>query len=263
MLNGGEGMSFFNKALASVGIGAAKVDTKLVESSFVSGEEIRGIVEITGGSVEQQIDEIYLTLLTNYIKESNDTKVHKQAVLEKKKIVDPFVIGVNETKEIPFTITLPHDTPVSMGNTKVWLQTGLDIKNAVDPSDKDVVQVKPSPLISTILSAAEQLGFRLRKVECEAAPYRWKNHFPFIQEFEFVPTSGPFRGKLDEIEMIFSNNNGSSVELILQVDRKVRGLGSFLSEALEMDETFIKLRVTNQDLPGFKQQLESTIRRYC
>lgn len=263
MLNGGEGMSFFNKALASVGIGAAKVDTKLVESSFVSGEEIRGIVEITGGSVEQQIDEIYLTLLTNYIKESNDTKVHKQAVLEKKKIVDPFVIGVNETKEIPFTITLPHDTPVSMGNTKVWLQTGLDIKNAVDPSDKDVVQVKPSPLISTILSAAEQLGFRLRKVECEAAPYRWKNHFPFIQEFEFVPTSGPFRGKLDEIEMIFSNNNGSSVELILQVDRKVRGIGSFLSEALEMDETFIKLRVTNQDIPGFKQQLESTIRRYC
>ncbi|MGD6871432.1 sporulation protein [Sutcliffiella horikoshii] len=256
-------MSFFNKALASVGIGAAKVDTKLVESSFVSGEEIRGIVEITGGSVEQQIDEIYLTLLTNYIKESNDTKVHKQAVLEKKKIVDPFVIGVNETKEIPFTITLPHDTPVSMGNTKVWLQTGLDIKNAVDPSDKDVVQVKPSPLISTILSAAEQLGFRLRKVECEAAPYRWKNHFPFIQEFEFVPTSGPFRGKLDEIEMIFSNNNGSSVELILQVDRKVRGIGSFLSEALEMDETFIKLRVTNQDIPGFKQQLESTIRRYC
>ncbi|WP_404450210.1 sporulation protein [Sutcliffiella horikoshii] len=256
-------MSFFNKALASVGFGAAKVDTKLTESSFVSGEEIKGIVEITGGSVEQQIDEIHLTLLTNYIKESNDTKVHKQAVLEKKKVVDSFVIGVNEKKEIPFTLTLPHDTPVSMGNTKVWLQTGLDIKNAVDPSDKDIVQVKPSPLISTIISAAEQLGFRLRKVECEAAPYKWKNHFPFVQEFEFVPTSGPFRGKLDEIEMIFSNNNGNSVELILQVDRKVRGLGSFLSEALEMDETFIKMRVTNQDLPGFKQQLESTIRRYC
>ncbi|WP_404433187.1 sporulation protein [Sutcliffiella horikoshii] len=256
-------MSFFNKALASVGIGAAKVDTKLAESSFVAGEEIKGIVEITGGSVEQQIDEIYLTLLTNYIKESNDTKVHKQAVLEKKKIVDPFVLGVNEKKEIPFTLTLPHDTPVNMGSTKVWLQTGLDIKNAVDPSDKDIVHVKPSPLISTILSAVEQLGFRLRKVECEAARYRWQNHFPFIQEFEFVPTSGPFRGKLDEIEMIFSNNNGSSVELILQVDRKVRGLGSFLSEALEMDETFIKIRVTNQDLPGFKQQLESTIRRYC
>ncbi|QFT89022.1 Sporulation-control protein spo0M [Bacillus sp. THAF10] len=255
-------MSFFNKALASIGIGSAKVDTKLSSSMVKPGEILSGVVEITGGSTEQKIDEIYLSLLTNYIKESNDTKVQQQAVLEKMKIVDSFVISANEKKEIPFTFMLPHDTPISLGKTKVWLQTGLDIKNAIDPSDKDMIVVEPSPLIATILGAAEQLGFQLRKVESEAAPYKWKNRLPFIQEFEFYPTSGPFRGRLDEIEMIFLNISGSSVDLHLQVDRRARGLGSLLSEALNMDETFVKLRVTTQDLHGFKQQLEQTIQRY-
>jgi len=39
-------MSFFNKVLASVGIGAATVDTKLERDVVMPGEEIKGVVEI-------------------------------------------------------------------------------------------------------------------------------------------------------------------------------------------------------------------------
>ena len=67
-------MSVFNKVLASVGIGAATVDTKLESEQVVPGEEIKGIVEIQGGNVEQQINEIYLSINTQYVKESNDQK---------------------------------------------------------------------------------------------------------------------------------------------------------------------------------------------
>ena len=64
-------MSAFNKVLASVGIGAATVDTKLESEQVVPGEDVQGIVEIQGGKVEQQINEIYLSIHTQYVKESN------------------------------------------------------------------------------------------------------------------------------------------------------------------------------------------------
>ncbi|MFE7061758.1 sporulation protein [Sutcliffiella sp. NPDC057660] len=255
-------MSFFNKALASIGIGAATVDTKLVNDRLVPGEEVKGIVEIKGGSTEQQIDTIYLSLVTTYIKESNDTKVQKQATIESIKLVDPFTIGPNEKKEFPFHFVLPYETPVTMGNTKVWIQTGLDIKNAVDPSDRDFIDVMPSTIISAVLKAATDIGFRLRKVECEAAPYRLKTRQPFVQEFELVPTSGAYRGRLDEIEFMFLNQTDNQVDVWMQVDRKARGLGSFLSEALEMDESHVNFTVTKQDLPNMEQKLMSIIQKY-
>lgn len=67
-------MSFFNKVLASVGVGGAKVDTKLEKSEFTAGEIMQGVVEVVGGNLEQQIDAIYLTVNTTYIRESNDLK---------------------------------------------------------------------------------------------------------------------------------------------------------------------------------------------
>ena len=61
-------MSIFNKVLASVGIGAATVDTKLHKSVYNVNEKVTGIVEVVGGNIPQHIDAIYLTLYTNYIK---------------------------------------------------------------------------------------------------------------------------------------------------------------------------------------------------
>ena len=61
-------MSFFNKMLASIGIGSATVDTKLEKSRYTAGEIIRGNVEVTGGNTDQDVDRIYLTLYTTLVK---------------------------------------------------------------------------------------------------------------------------------------------------------------------------------------------------
>lgn len=45
-------MSFFNKMLASVGIGSAQIDTKLEKDRLKPGEMISGIIEVRGGNVE-------------------------------------------------------------------------------------------------------------------------------------------------------------------------------------------------------------------
>ena len=61
-------MSLFKKVLASVGIGGAKVDTKLERDTLAPGDIGRGIVEIMGGNLEQSIESIYLSLNTTYMK---------------------------------------------------------------------------------------------------------------------------------------------------------------------------------------------------
>ncbi|MFK2824134.1 sporulation protein [Bacillus sp. B190/17] len=256
-------MSFFNKILASIGIGGAKVDTKLEKSEYTAGEMIRGQVEIYGGSTEQQIDSIYLTVYTTFIRETDDRKHTDYAAVKHHKLNEPFKIGANETKSIPFSMELPIDTPITYGNTRVWVATGLDIKNAADPGDKDYIEVRPTNMAAAILEEVEQLGFRLRQVECEQASKRLGSRYPFIQEFEFVPTSGPFRGKLDELEVMFLAQTKEKAELLIQVDRKARGLGGLLAEAFEMDETHVRLTVMSQDVPRLNETLKGVISKYA
>jgi sporulation-control protein len=255
-------MSFFNKVFASVGIGSATVDTKLEKDTYMPGETVRGVVEIKGGRIDQQIDEIYLSLNTTYLRESDDKKYTVTATIDKFRITSPFVITVNERKEIPFTFQLPYDTPLSIGRSKVWVTTGLDIKGGVDPSDKDYLKVVPNPLMTAVFNAVDNLGFRIREADCEEAPRRLRGRLPFVQEFEFVPTSGPFRGRLDELEVVFFPSGNGDLDIMFQVDRRARGLAGLFSEAMGTDETNVRLTVSNADIPYLQQKIQSVIQRY-
>lgn len=255
-------MAFFNKVFASIGIGSATVDTKLEKDTVSPGEEINGVVEVKGGNVEQNIDVILLSLHTTYIKEADDKKFTKTAVIDQIRLNEPFTIQPKETKQIPFSYRLPLDTPVSLGRSKIWVSTGLDIKNAIDPTDKDFLKVLPSRLSEAVIHAVTDLGFRLREVDCEEAPYRLRRRLPFVQEFEFVPVSGAFRGKLDELEIVFFPVSNTETEVYMQVDRRARGLGGFLSEALEMDESHVHFTVHSSDLPSIREKIASIIQKY-
>lgn len=252
-------MSFFNKVLASVGVGGAKVDTKLEKSEFTAGEIMQGVVEVVGGNLEQQIDAIYLTVNTTYIRESNDRKYTDVAAFQKYKVTEPFTIGANEKKKIPFSLTLPEDAPVTYGSTRVWISTGLDIKNSIDPTDKDYINVRPTRIAAHILEAIEQLGFKIIKVECEKASHKLGSRYPFVQEFEFVPVSSSYKAKLDELEILFLSQSAQSAEILMQVDRRARGFGGLLAEAFEMDEKFIRLTINAQDIPTIKDKLKRAI----
>lgn len=255
-------MSFFNKILASIGIGSAKVDTKLSQSLIKAGEDVEGIIEIKGGSTEQNIDEIYLTINTNYEKEEDDKVVQKQAVISTIKLNEPFVIMPEETKTIPFKFQIPIDTPVSVGSTKVWIQTGIDIKGSVDPTDRDIVTILPHSMVEETMNVFSQLGFKLRKVKNEAASYKLRKRLPFIQEFEFVPTSGTYYGKFDEVELVFFPIDEKKLEVIIEVDRRARGLAGLFSEALDMDETIIRFTLHEDEMPGLKNTIDDVLRKH-
>ncbi|MCQ6563271.1 sporulation protein [Paenibacillus mendelii] len=258
-------MSMFKRMLASVGIGGAQVDLMLHQEVVNAGDTISGVVRIQGGRVDQQVDDVYAFVKTRYVKEQNDTKMDVEATLSKILLARKFTVEAEQVYEYPVSFQLPVNTPVTMGRTPVWIQTGLDIKEAVDPKDQDQLEVNPHPYSAVILEAVKQLGFRLRKVTCEYAPnYSRLNGLPFVQEFEFVPTS-QFRGQLDELEIMFDpDENG--VDLLLQIDRKARGLGGFFSEAMDTDERFVKLRFDRNQLASgasyAANQLAEIIHKY-
>jgi sporulation-control protein len=255
-------MSFFNKVFASVGIGSAAVDTKLEKDTYMPGETVNGVVEIKGGKIDQQVDEIYLTLNTTYLRESDDKKYTVTAAIEKFRLTTPFVIRANEKKDIPFSFQLPLDTPLSIGRSKIWVTTGLDIKGGVDPSDKDYLKIVPNQLMSAVFNAIDNLGFRIREADCEEAPRRLRGRLPFVQEFEFVPIAGLFRGRLDELEVVFFPSGNGMLDIMFQVDRRARGLSGLFSEAMGADETNVRLSVSNADIPNLQQKIQSAIQRY-
>jgi sporulation-control protein len=178
-------------------------------------------------------------------------------------VSEKHIISPNEKKEIPFSISLPLSTPLTQGKTRVWIHTGLDIKNAIDPTDKDYIEVLPLPVMKAVISSVQELGFRTREIECQEAPRYLRGAQAFVQEFEFVPVSGAYRGRLDELEIVFIIKSESEIDLYLQIDRKARGLGSFLAEAMEMDERNVKLSVSQSDLPSMTKKLDEVIRRYA
>ncbi|WP_273834337.1 sporulation protein [Guptibacillus sedimenti] len=254
-------MSFMKKMMARVGVGSSEVDTILNRNVLVPGETVDGVIKIRAGSVEQTIEKIDLSLHTTYVQKKDDSKVTKSVQIAQHTVANQFTLQPNDKREFPFAFTLPLDAPISKGKSNVWLQTGLDIKSAVDPQDKDMIQVAPHPYINAFLQAVDGLGFKLREVENEEA--HGFGRLPFIQEFEFHATHGAFRSRLDELEAVFQPVSKDNIRVILEIDRKARGFSGFLSEMLETDESKVQFMLTTDDVNEIQRQLTDVLNQYA
>jgi sporulation-control protein len=246
----------FKKLLAKVGIGAATVDTRLYNDALVPGEMIEGEVYITGGDVSQDIDDIYISVVTQYKREVEDSTITEECKLLKYCLSERFSLQPKEEKVIPFSFPIPEETPLTIGNQPVYLRTGLDISTAIDPKDTDYIQVYPHPLMQAVMNALEHLGFQLYKVDCENNPH-FGGRYPFVQEFEFRPV-GKYQGYLDELEVIFSLYS-NALDVFLEIDKRARGFGGFLAEAFDMDERYMRFQVTPDYLDASGGELEAMI----
>lgn len=233
-------MSFFKKTLASLGIGSANVDTVIHHEVLIPGQQVKVTIDVTGGATAQQIDNIELKLCCQYKKEverggenSSRTEVIKQThVLADWTLPYAFVIEPKQERQFELDLDLPLNTPITIGDAKVWLETGLDISQGLDPTDKDPITVRPDPLLDGILTALETEGLRIRQVECE---YATVFELPFVQEFEFVPFDGPYHGRWRELEMI-AYRDEEQLQLWFEIDRHQKGISGLLSSMLGSGE---------------------------
>ncbi|WP_299727629.1 sporulation protein [uncultured Endozoicomonas sp.] len=249
-------MSLLKKAMASLSIGAAKVDAVLKQPELVPGERVDFNIYVKGGSIEQQIDNIYLDICCQYFEEIERNKGNgDESVKEKVKQVyslsewslpESFIIAAGEERVFKDSFTLPWNTPITLGEGKVWLETGLDIQFAIDPSDTDLLVVRPDPLLRSLFEALMGSGLQLRQAECEAAK---GFELPFVQEFEFVPVSGKFLGRWRELEVVAWRDE-KRLKLWFEVDRQQRGLSGMLSSLLGRGELKRHLEISADASPA-------------
>ncbi|GAB3533561.1 sporulation protein [Photobacterium alginatilyticum] len=234
-------MSLFRKSLASLGIGAAKVDTVLQRDVLIPGETLPVSIHVHGGETAQAVSNIHLFLCCRYEEEVASSrgdsqhrteKVSQTCTLATWSLPEAFTIEAGEERLFDAELALPLNTPITIGDAKVWLETHLDIPLAFDPKDKDILTVRPDPLMDGVFTALEQAGLRIRQVECEAAD---GFELPFVQEFEFVPVSGPFHGRWRELEVV-AYRDSDGLQLWFEVDRRLNGLSGMLSGFLGRGE---------------------------
>jgi sporulation-control protein len=133
-------------------------------------------------------------------------------------LTEPFTIEAGAERTMGVDVVIPAWTPITRGRTEVWIETGLDIDWALDPDDTDYVEVEPTDRMWRVFDAIADLGFELKTAEPEAAPAAFQTESrSFVQEFDFVPTDGPFRGELDEIDLVFEPT-ADELAVYLEID---------------------------------------------
>ncbi len=246
-------MSFLRRALASIGVGAAQVDTVLDADRTRPGDTLTGTVYVRGGSQPQQIEHLYLSLMTRYLKKSGDDEHAHDHALSETRVQEGFEISAGGTRELPFSLPVPWETPLSVGKSSVWVKTGLAVSRAFDPSDHDALRVEPTPGMQAVLAAVEGLGFYLYKADNEYSRHA-RGRFPFVQELEFRP-GGRYASRMKELELIL-NPSPDGVEVLLEADLRARGLMGMLMEEFDYSERFAHVRFSNAELtqPGTVQR---------
>lgn len=182
------------KVLSSIGIGAATVDTVFPRTELVPGETVTADVELYGGESTQEIEDIYFQLKTRFADGDGGERTVTEFTLGEAVTLEP-----GDERTVPVDVTVPLWTPLTEGGTSVWLETGLEIDWAVDPTDEDRIEVVPGDHTGALFDAVEELGFVLRYAELVETPYL--DDRPFAQEFDFRPTDDRFAAGLDELEV--------------------------------------------------------------
>lgn len=243
------------KVLASIGIGSATVDTVLPRDTVQPGETVDADVHITGGNVEQDVGTIRFELETRYRTDEG----YQEVDIERFTLTEGLTIHPDREETRSVSIAVPYSTPVTLGGVDVWIETELDIDFAVDPEDKDYLNVRPTPRLQTVFDALDDLGLSLQTSECEADPYgRYAGSRGFIQEFEFRANAGRFRNSLDELEII-AHPSPDELELFIEIDRR----GGLLSELADTDERNIQMTINSTDMNAVRNDIAALIEQHA
>lgn len=216
--------------MSNLGLQGVEVNTCIYTSTPQAGQIVNGEIIFKGASSNKNINGIYLRLMTSAEVESDDHEFNQDLTLQQWHVSGAFELRANQSHNFPFSIQLPFETPITEvqchhNKTRVWLHTHLDIDWGVDATDKDYLQVIPTPTMQAFLQAMQQCGFALSTVDVEKGQLRghgFNSTIGCYQELEFKPT-GFFNG-INEIEVSFVAEQHQT-HILLEIDRKFRGDG--------------------------------------
>jgi len=238
------------RVLSSIGIGSATVDTVFPQTELVPGETVTAEVELYGGDATQEIDDIYFDLKTR-LSEGDEERVITEFDIDKEIELSP-----GDERTVPVDIEIPPWAPLTRGGTSVWLETGLDIDWAVDPTDEDRIDIVPDEYIGALFDALDEMGFALRYAELVETPYL--DDRPFAQELDFRPTDSRFTDDLDELEITLVPRSGD-----LRVFVEFDTVDEIADEYdMDFDEMEASLTFDRADADTIRRRLKNEIKQY-
>ncbi|KEY91358.1 sporulation related protein spoOM [Candidatus Photodesmus blepharus] len=219
-------MSLFKKTLTNFAIGSAKVDSSLKQEILFPGQNTNITIHVYGGCKKEKIDYIGLKLcccytekiFNNSSKNNNEQnkKIKQSYTLSEWSSPYEFLIEARKIRNFSTTLNVPWNTPVTIGNAKVWLESKMKISMKIDLINKKILTVRPDPLMDSIFSTLEKQSLRIRKVVCKTV--QGFDDLPFMQKFEFIPIPGPYYGCWRGLEFIARRTNGA-LKLWIDIDR--------------------------------------------
>jgi len=251
----------FKKLLAGIGIGAASIDFEISQPSVQIGGTVSGMVKITGGAVDQKIEQVYITLVLDYHYTHDGQVKSLRREIGTVKVSDGMLVKANSPEiNIPVELHLPYNIPVSKGRNKYYFVTGLDIKNAVDPKDYDEIIVLPNTYMQMFFDALRMLGFREKP---SSGDYNGR-----FQLFEYKPT-GFMSRKLDEIE-VYLNATENLLNVVMQIDKKTKGFWGMIADELDLDERHLGFSLNYTEMENsdkvasiLREIIENEYRKIC
>ncbi|MCH5585100.1 sporulation protein [Shimazuella sp. AN120528] len=231
----------FETVLASMGMGAAKIDLRLDKEIVTTGQEVTGQIVATGGNAEQKVEglSVYFMLKSVHARSGSD-------LTERIAMIDvtheEFVIQPNETITFPFSFTCPANIPASSINTKYYFITNLEIKNAIDSHDRDFIKVLPDERVEQFLTGFKQLGFKQTWEGLVTDDQGWS------QLIQYHPTTY-FYGVCSQIAVYYHHNlEQDTIDGVLEVGEHHGNNYSALIDMFHLDEKIRRFEITSEDL---------------
>ncbi|MUL43554.1 sporulation protein [Streptomonospora sp. PA3] len=229
------------RILAAFGIGGPSIDTVVTQPQARPGERLEGYIDLVGGDVEADIDEIAVALSARVEVESGDYEGQVTREFSRVPVCGAFRLAAGEQRRIPFSYPVSYQSPLtdaggrSLPGAMLGLSTDVVIGGAPDKGDLDPVRIHPLPAQDRVLEAVHRLGFTLLKTDIEQGRLvGTRQEFPMYQELEFR-AAPQFAGRMKEMELSFVADP-QGVEVVLEVDKR----GGLFTES---QDRFARFRV--------------------
>ncbi|WP_432037901.1 sporulation protein [Streptomyces cucumeris] len=214
----------FKRLLGAIGVGAPSVDTVLDDGPVLPGGSLSGHVHLEGGRTEVEIEHITLELIAHVEAEHEQGESEGAVVFDRRTVGGGFRLAEGERRSVPFTLTLPWETPVTELHGQplgivLGVRTELAVAGAKDKGDLDALRVGPLPVQEAVLEALGQLGFGFTSADLELGHIHGTGQtLPFYQEIELTPPPR-YAHAVNEIEVTFLATPGG-VEVVLEADKR-------------------------------------------
>ena len=211
----------FKKLKAGMGVGGAEVSLTLQTPSAYPGGVVTGVVDITGGSVEQTVEAVLISLVAK-VEVDSERHDHEMLAFHDEKLAG-FTLGEGERKQVPFSIGVPWAAPFTvLGGRElhkcfVGVRARLEIARSKDPEQIEPIAIYALPAHERCVEAVTGLDFRLMEADFSLGNIA-DNDMPFMQELEFKPPPR-YKATFKEIELTF-DARPTELEVTIDADTK-------------------------------------------